>query len=133
MQKQFKKIGITVLWLIPIIFFSLLCFNFFNNFGPDEGGGPLRMIVPFVYTVGTIVLAWWISKKHYPKIKDQIGKLRTLAFVPLVLIYAILVEISFNYHHLKIPGRLMEHLNHHIFEDTHIFLLISVIMWLVFR
>lgn len=132
-KTKLKKIGITLLWLLPIFFFSMVAFGGFNNLGLNEDESILQRIVPFAFIIGTLILAWVISKKHYPKVKDQIGKLRTLVFIPLVTIYAILIEMSFNYHHWQTPGRMMEHLNHHIFEDTHIFLLISVIMWLIFR
>lgn len=122
------------LWLVPIAFFTLVSFMFFPNINTgEEGKGLLGMIIPFVFLVGTTVLAWWASRRHYLQVRGRVTGLVMLAFVPLAFLYSILVEFSFNYHHLLVPGRLMEHLTHHIFEDVHIFAVLLLATWLFFR
>ena len=128
-----KKIRIAILWLIPIIFFFMVSFGLFSNMGLNKGEEIIRRIVPFTFLAGTTILAWVISIKYYPKIKDKISKPITLLFIPITFVYTVLVEVSFNFNHFLEPGAMMNHLTYHIFEDVYIIIPILILMWLVFR
>jgi len=93
----------------------------------------INVIIPFAYVAVTTVLALYIYKNHYTNIKIKPFYLRTLAFIPLTLVYIIFFEIAFNIHRFFEPGFLGEHLRYHIFNDIFIFIVIFFVMWLIFQ
>ncbi len=93
----------------------------------------LNEIIAFAYAAVTTLLAFYIYKKHYIKIKSKPFGLRTLAFIPLTLAYLIFFEIAFNSYRFFEPGFLAEHLQYHIFNDIFIFIAMFFVMWLVFQ
>ncbi len=64
----------------------------------------LNEIIAFAYAAVTTLLAFYIYKKHYIKIKSKPFGLRTLAFIPLTLTYIIFFEIAFNSYRFFEPG-----------------------------
>ena len=130
-----KNLAITILWILPIIFFLLLIFGAFKGLFTGERS-VLEMIIPLIATIGATIWAWVISKKHYPRIKDKIGKPITILFIPLTYLYGILFETSFNYGRFLREGfwhTFMEHMTFHIFNDTLVMLISFFVVWLVFR
>jgi len=130
---KISKALATILWLIPIIFFVLLTLGFAPH--PFERT-IIERLIPLVFIVGTTILAWYLSIKHYPKVKDQTKKLVTLLFIPLVFIYGALFETSLNYGRFireRSDNAMVEHLKFHLFNDTIILTAILLLVWLFFQ
>lgn len=127
-----SEILTTILWILPIIFFILLVFQVFKGIF-NEQRPFYELAVPLIFTVGTTIFAWILSKKHYPYIKHKVSRPLTMFFVPITIIYSVLFETSFNYaRFLREPGSFYEHMQFHIFEDIYIFLAILLAAWLAF-
>ena len=128
------KIGVIILWMIPIILFFLMCFKLIPPIEQEKT--IIQMFVSFAYSAGTTALAFYIFKKHYPRIKNKIGKPITILFIPLTYIYAILFETAFNYGRFTKEGfkdTFSGHMTFHIFNDTLVLVISLFAMWLVFR
>lgn len=133
-ESSAHKIGVIILWSIPLIFFFLVCFKLMPPIEQDKT--IVEMAVSFLYIGGTTVIAYLIYKKHYPRIKDKISKPITIIFVPLTYIYAILFETAFNYGRFIREGfkdTFLDHMQYHLFNDTLVFIVSIFAMWLVFR
>ena len=124
-----------ILWMLPIIFFLLVSFKVLPAI-KEEGRSIIQAIIPFIYTAGTTIWAWYVSRKHYPKVKNKLSKPITLFFIPFVFIYAVLFEASFNYGRFvreAARNAMMEHMQYHIFNDTLIIVIMLLVVWLFFR
>lgn len=119
-----------VLWLILVSFFFVLSFIMVPVM--QEGNTFVDCIIFFGYLTGTTILARYIYIHHYRKVHLSLN-FTTLLYVPLLYGYMIGVEITGNTYRLFEPGFLYPHLKFHIFDDTLIIVVISLIMWGVFQ
>jgi len=119
-----------VLWFILAFFFFV--FSFVMVPMMQEGNTLLDRTIFFAYLIGTTILARHIYVHHYKKIRLSLN-FATLLYVPLLFGYMTSVEITANTYRLFEPGFLYSHLKFHIFDDTLVIVVISLIMWAVFQ
>lgn len=119
-----------IIWIILLSFFSLLCFLALPAMQKDAT--IFNILVFFLYLFFTTLLARYSYKTRYKTLSYPIRSVKTLIFIPLVYLYMVGVEVSANSYRWGESGFLYSHLNHHIFNDTLIFLVIFFVAWLVF-
>ncbi len=128
---MFSDQKIAILWLLPILFFFIMSFILLILLQP--GISLIYMIIPFAFTSGITVLAWFIYAKHYTKINFRPFYLPTLVFVLLTFVFVIIFEAAFNASRLFEPGFIESHFQYHIFNETIVFIIMFVLMWLGFQ
>lgn len=127
----FSDKEVTVLWMIPIVFFFVMCF--FLQPIMQEVTTIFDQIISFAYAAGTTILAWHVYRKHYVHLEHKPFNLITLVFIPLTLAYVTVFEVAFNTYRFFEPGFLEDHLQYHIFSDTLVFIAMFSTMWLFFQ